>query len=279
MFDTSPDGLRQLIAQGEGPRIEFKRRFTADRLIARHVVAFANSLGGFIFFGVGDKGELLGLSREEADYTLARLTRLAGSVLPASSYQFGTAELEGKIIVYMSVEEAPASAQPIRLATGDAFLIRDGAVVKFASAEVASTSSRRLKVFVAMSFRDEEEAALIDYFQAMKRAADSTGLHIEMIRVDLVEGDYEISQRIMDEIDASDIVLADFTLSPANVYFELGYARGRKRRIIQTARKGTHLEFDARNWRTIFYRNATELEVALKSALTDAYDEVTRNLA
>lgn len=71
MFDTSPDGLKKLIAQGEAPKVEFKDRFTADRLIARHVVAFANSLGGIIFFGVGSKGELLGLSREEEEYTRA----------------------------------------------------------------------------------------------------------------------------------------------------------------------------------------------------------------
>ena len=127
-----------------------------------------------------------------------------------------------------------------------------------------------------MSFRNEEEPALVDYFEAMQRAKEATKLPIDLVRIDLVEGDYEISQKIMDEIDKSDVVLADFTLSPANVYFELGYARGRKRRIIQTARKGTTLEFDARNWRTIFYKNATELEKALKPALNDAYAEVIK---
>ena len=113
----------------------------------------------------------------------------------------------------------------------------------------------------------------------MKRAAVSSGFPIDLNRIDLVDGDFEISQRIMDEIDASDIVLADFTLNPSNVYFELGYARGQKRRIIQTARKGTILEFDVRNWKTIFYRNATELEVALKSAFIEAYSDVTRGSA
>jgi nucleoside 2-deoxyribosyltransferase len=127
-----------------------------------------------------------------------------------------------------------------------------------------------------MSFRAEEEPELVDYFEAMKRACLATKLPIELVRIDLVEGDYEISQKIMDEIDEADIVLADFTLSPANVYFELGYARGCKRRIIQTARRGAKLEFDARNWRTIFYRNATELEESLKSALNDAYAETVK---
>ena len=280
MFDTSPESLRKVIAGGEGPSVEFKVRFTSDRLIARHVSAFANSGGGVIFFGVGDHGEILGLSREEEAYTLSRLNQLAGSLLPSSTYQIGAALVETKIVVYLVVEEAPNSLKPIRLATGDCFKIVDGAVTKVASAlQVASKSSRRVKIFVAMSFRDEEEAALIDYFEAMKRAAVSSGFPIDLNRIDLVDGDFEISQRIMDEIDASDIVLADFTLNPSNVYFELGYARGQKRRIIQTARKGTILEFDVRNWKTIFYRNATELEVALKSAFIEAYSDVTRGSA
>ncbi len=79
----------------------------------------------------------------------------------------------------------------------------------------------------------------------------------------------------MNEIDNSDIVIADFTLSPANVYFELGYARGIRKRIIQTARKSTALEFDVRNWRTTFYRNANELEEKLVAELQTAYAEVT----
>ena len=66
----------------------------------------------------------------------------------------------------------------------------------------------------------------MDYFGAMRRAVTRTGLPIELKRVDLMEGDYEISQRLMDAIREADVLLADFTLSSANVYFELGYARG-----------------------------------------------------
>ena len=82
-------------------------------------------------------------------------------------------------------------------------------------------------MFVAMSFRDEVEPALVDYFHAIKRAAGSVRAPIKVLRIDLDEGDYEISQKLMDRIDEADIVLADFTLTPPNVYFELGYARGR----------------------------------------------------
>ncbi len=143
---------------------------------------------------------------------------------------------------------------------------------------VPSSTHSKVTAFVAMSFRDEEEPALVDYYSAMERAVQRTDLPISLNRIDLVEGDYEISQQIMEEIDKANILLADFTLSPRNVYFELGYARGKNSlAIIQTARKGTALEFDVRNWKTIFYKNATELEEKLMPALTDAYERVKTN--
>jgi hypothetical protein len=132
--------------------------------------------------------------------------------------------------------------------------------------------------FVAMSFRDEEEPSLIDYYNAMLRAAIRTNLPIKLTRIDLAEGDFEISQQIMIEIENANFVLADFTLSPHNVYFEVGFARGVKRPIIQTAKKGTQLQFDVRNWKTLFYRNATELEETLMPKLKETYKSLTNNL-
>jgi hypothetical protein len=129
-------------------------------------------------------------------------------------------------------------------------------------------------VFVAMSLRSEREPSLEDYFDAMMRAALACGRPLELVRIDRAAGDYEISAEIMEQIDRADVVLADFTLSPANVYFEIGYARGRRKRIIQTAHRRTRLAFDARNWRTVFYRNARELEQALVGELMAACDEV-----
>jgi hypothetical protein len=79
----------------------------------------------------------------------------------------------------------------------------------------------------------------------------------------------------MTEIDKCNFLIADFTLSPHNIYFEIGYARGAKKKIIQTARKGTMLQFDVRNWSTLFYRNATELEEKLVPKLESLYKELT----
>jgi hypothetical protein len=275
MFDVSPAGVRRLIVEGEGPTVEFKTQFVMDRVIARIVVAFANSMGGIILFGVADNANVLGLTKEEEDYTVNRLKRLAAALLPVSLYRIGTVDIDGKTIVYITVDEAPESTRPIRLATGEALERRGSAVVEMRSEQAKPETSRQVSAFVAMSFRTEEEPALVDYFEAMKRAVGSVALPIKLIKMDQLEGDYEISQKIMDEIDKAEIVVADFTLSPANVYFEVGYARGRKCRIIQTAKKGTILEFDTKNWRTIFYKNATELEAALGPALEQAYRDVT----
>ena len=81
-----------------------------------------------------------------------------------------------------------------------------------------------------------------------------------MMRLDQAEGDYEIADRIYREIDAAYLVIADLTLSSPNVYLEIGYARGRRKHVIQTCRSDTELEFDVRNRRTLIYRNATTLE-------------------
>ena len=279
MFDTSPSAILDIISHGENVHVEFKTRFV-ERAIARHLTAFANSGGGILIIGVDERNDVLGLSREEGTATLERLQRLAASLLPPALYKTGTVPVSGKLLVYIVVEEAPDSDKPIRLATGDALGMRDGVVVELETAEPAvaeiNRTRRTIDVFVAMSFREEEKPSLVDYYEAMKRAAASTRLPLNIIRIDELKGDYEISQRIMDEIDKAQIVLADFTLSPANVYFELGYARGKEKRIIQTARKNTILEFDARNWRTLFYKNATELEKVLIPVFTEAYAEVAR---
>ena len=125
-----------------------------------------------------------------------------------------------------------------------------------------------------MSFREDEEPALADHVEAMKRAVDATGLPISLERVDETPGDFEIPAKIMAAIDCADGVLADFTLASRNVYFEAGYARGAKKPIVQTARISTALEFDVRNWRTLVYKNATELERKLPDEIVGLYERI-----
>lgn len=291
MFDTSPTGLAQLIRAGESERVEFKSSLPSDKILARQLTAFANTRGGILIIGVGPDGDPQGLPPEEAQRTAERLRKVS-SIVCEWSTRVGIAEIHGRIIVYLEIEPAPPHLSPTMTSSGEIYERRGTQNVPLTGSEslrfvrqhsladqqLASPThlGRPCNLFVAMSFRDEQEPALVDYFHAMKRAVERTKLAITVKRMDLMEGDYEISQQLMTEIDDADIVLADFTLNSSNVYFELGYARGNKKRVIQTARKDVPLEFDVRNWRTIVYRNATELEEKLLLELKAAHAEIMK---
>jgi hypothetical protein len=280
MFDTSPDGLHRLIQQGESQTVEFKSSVPPPEAIARNLVAFANSDGGILLLGVGDDGRILGLTDEQVGEAIALLHRVVKSLL-SWPIDIGTTPVEGKNLVYAVVDKAPSYFAPVVTSRGEV-LARVGVQTRLLTPDQYMqtghpppwSAERQVVAFVAMSFREEEEPALVDYYRAIQRAVEGVSLPIKLQRIDFVEGDYEISQQIMDEIDRAEIVITDFTLSARNVYFELGYARGKQKRIIQTARKETTLEFDVRNWRTVFYRNATELEEKLVPELRAAYNDV-----
>src|SRR5438105_682644 len=59
--------LYDLIGSGEGADVEFKRKFSSPEKIAREVIAFANTHGGYILFGVDDDGTVVGVRSEKSE--------------------------------------------------------------------------------------------------------------------------------------------------------------------------------------------------------------------
>src|SRR3954462_3418360 len=59
--------LYDLIESGEGSDVEFKRRFSSPEKIAKEIIAFANTKGGYILFGVDDDGSLVGVRSEKSE--------------------------------------------------------------------------------------------------------------------------------------------------------------------------------------------------------------------
>ncbi|HYI76750.1 MAG TPA: ATP-binding protein [Chryseolinea sp.] len=57
--------LKSLVAQGEGSRLEFKRKAAYPEKILREFVAFANTSGGILLVGIGDDGSIPGLKYPE----------------------------------------------------------------------------------------------------------------------------------------------------------------------------------------------------------------------
>ncbi|MFB0487777.1 hypothetical protein ABIE45_000363 [Methylobacterium sp. OAE515] len=275
MLDKLYHEIFEMVEKGESDVVEFKLRVPTDAIFAKNILSFANSYGGTLLIGVDGDGALVGIYGPEADIIARRLGRIANGLMPGRcTIQLMPIEGDRAIIVVKVAPPKPGES-PIVDPNGRLF-VRQGESIILDNAPFTSfvhdavipkpKPGKKFVVFVAMSFRSEEEPSLIDYGKAMERAATRSKLEITLTRIDEKEGDYEISQEVMNEIDKADVVLTDYTLSPHNVYFEAGYARGKGKPLIQTARSDTKLEFDVRNWRTLFYRNATELEEALLKA-------------
>jgi Putative DNA-binding domain len=257
-----------LARRGESQWVELKERLPRDSELAKDLAALGNSGGGVLIVGVADDGEVTGWRPADADIAVRRMREIASNILPDLAH-IGHGPADNGWLAWAIVESAD---EPVVTAQGAYWrrtagrvqrveLPSRGLIVRDPSASYVSLPEEGpIRVFVAMSFREEEEPALVDYWQAMLRAAERARREFKLIRLDEVEGDYDIVDRIYKEIDAAHIVIADLTLSPPNVYLEIGYARGREKQVIQTCRYDTRLEFDVRGRRTLTYRNATTLE-------------------
>ncbi len=98
--------LARRIAGGEGKDLEFKRGLPGAPKIARTLCAFANTRGGLLLIGVGDKGERVGAPRPRE--TIASLRAVAAERLePPLAVELGAVTLEGRRIVWCSVPLSP----------------------------------------------------------------------------------------------------------------------------------------------------------------------------
>lgn len=106
-MELTPEELARRIAEGEGKTLEFKRGLPGAPKVARTLAAFANTRGGLLLIGVGDRGELVGAPRPRE--TLASLRQVASEwVEPALELQAGVVELAGVRLVWGSVPLSPA---------------------------------------------------------------------------------------------------------------------------------------------------------------------------
>lgn len=62
--------LNKLIEDGESSTLEFKRKFSSPEKIAKEMIAFANSKGGTILFGIDDDRSIVGVESEKGEMEL-----------------------------------------------------------------------------------------------------------------------------------------------------------------------------------------------------------------
>jgi predicted HTH transcriptional regulator len=97
--------VNHLIEEGEGFEIEFKRKVSTPEKIARAMIAFANTRGGHILFGVDDDGSIVGVESEKSEVDLILE---AGSLycLPEISPEIDIVAFDGKDVIVAYVAES-----------------------------------------------------------------------------------------------------------------------------------------------------------------------------
>ncbi len=115
--------------------------------------------------------------------------------------------------------------------------------------------------FVAMSF----DPQMTDAFTGGIVPAVETDCGLKVLRVDRIEHNEIITDRIIAGIRSAQIVIADFTLQRQGVYFEAGYALGLGRIVIWTCREDDfrNVHFDTRQYNHIVWKDPADLRQRL----------------
>lgn len=77
--------------------------------------------------------------------------------------------------------------------------------------------------------------------------------------------------RIEKAIKNAELIICDISEKSLNVFYELWYARAKNKTIIMTAKKGTELPFDVRQYKTNFYDSALHLQKIVVKELNAYY--------
>ncbi|MCD6478673.1 MAG: putative DNA binding domain-containing protein [Candidatus Diapherotrites archaeon] len=95
------ENLLDILKQGEGETVEFKRKFSQS--IAEDICAFANSSGGAIIVGVDDSGRIVGTSSKD----FGKISNLLHTLSPMPKIRMDKIKVGGRLVIIIRVEKAP----------------------------------------------------------------------------------------------------------------------------------------------------------------------------
>ncbi len=105
--------LLDFIEEGESLHIEFKRKFSSPEKIAREVIAFANTKGGFLIFGIDDDKSVVGVESEKSEAELIKDVA-QNYCEPPVNYNLSYIDLNGKEIVVVEIPESDSKPHRIQ---------------------------------------------------------------------------------------------------------------------------------------------------------------------
>ncbi len=97
--------LKELIEEGENIQCEFKRKFSSPEKIAREMIAFANTKGGYILFGIDDDKQIIGVDSEKSETELI-LDTAKNYCEPPLDIFIDYIDMYGKEVVVVEVPES-----------------------------------------------------------------------------------------------------------------------------------------------------------------------------
>lgn len=164
--------LRNLVSQGEGLQLEFKRKASFPDKITRELVAFANAEGGVLLIGIDDDGSIPGVKfpEEEIHVVRAELDIHCKPPLPLSHETI--ALTKKKFVALISVPKSPDRPHFLKSRQGKDCFIRMGDQ-SFKASEEMTEIIRRSKAGKNIFFRfGEAERELLQHIDGQGSITD-----------------------------------------------------------------------------------------------------------
>jgi ATP-dependent DNA helicase RecG len=114
----------ELMSRGEDSRTQFKQAPISSKALAEEIVAFSNSKGGRILFGVDDRGALVGLSPDQIQQINQGLSDAANDKVRPSVYpESEIVRIEDRLVLVVTVR--PGVGRPYADKSGS-FWVKSG---------------------------------------------------------------------------------------------------------------------------------------------------------
>ena len=134
------NNVLELISQGEGPKLEFKRDDVRPEDLGKVIVGFANMNGGVILLGVGDDGSICGTSRANPQEWVVD-TVIGRYVTPYIHPDYEEIKIEQHTVAVISIPAG--AAKPYMLKSND----RQDVYVRYGNTSRLADREQQMRLF------------------------------------------------------------------------------------------------------------------------------------